>query len=332
MNKKNLDTLLFSHTDKEIQYLNQTEKFSNRYKLANFTFKDGKEILEFPLPSLDKEKLILRKDSRYTFIPFYTYLNVNLNYIYSGTCTYWIDNKKITLEKGDICIFDKGVIRTKTKLQYQDIIININLSDSFFQESFQKLEGNNIISSFLINHFLLDSSGDNYIIFRTNQNNKIESLFDNLLMEYFDPSSFSKIIMQNYMSIILIELLRLYESNKNIHSVQLSNNKTNTILEMLYFIENNLDTCTILNLSDRFGYHPKYISSYLKKYTGKTFKQIQNEYRIKKSVFLLQNTNMSIEKISESLGFTNRSEFYKKFKDAYRLTPKKFRDSTQLIE
>ena len=39
----------------------------------------------------------------------------------------------------------------------------------------------------------------------------------------------------------------------------------------------------------------------------------------------LKNTNYSIQEISEKVGFSNQTFFYKKFFEIYKSTPKEFR-------
>lgn len=327
MNRKELDVFLFSHTKNELAYLKKERPYSNRYQSAPRMFKDGKEVLILDVNNLEEEKIILRKDSRYTFIPFFTYPHINLNYIYSGECTYWIDDREIHLSKGDICIFDKGVIRTKPPFQYHDIVINITISDSFFQESIAHLKKHNIISAFLINHISTTSDNNNFIIFHTQESELIEALFVRLLEEYFQPQLYSKEIILHYFSIIMMELLRLYDLHSERHLVQLSDKKSETLMDMLAYIEKKYQCCTLKDLSKEFGYHPNYISNYLKRYTGKSLKQIQSDYRLDRAQFLLLNTSESIDKICEQLGFTNRSVFYQKFHQKYNLTPKEYRNA-----
>ena len=72
-----------------------------------------------------------------------------------------------------------------------------------------------------------------------------------------------------------------------------------------------------------FGYHPVYISRLLPQKTGKTFSELLLEVRMRKAKLLLNNTDLSIEKIATMLGYSNSSNFYKFFKSYYGHTPRK---------
>ena len=325
MRKQELEQHLFKITPSEESYLKKQGTISPRFSYASRFVKTEKEVMIFNLPTLEKEKIILRKDSRFEEIPPYAYSSININYIYSGECSYIIDDMKVTLHKGDICIFDWGVVRTKQMIDYNDIVININISNQFFEGSIRHLSEQNIISTFLMDTLSDSSEHDNYIIFRTEENLEIMELFNRLLMEYFSQKQYRHEIMQQYLSIIMMELLRLYQTNKDIHSVQLPSATHNKLLEILYYIEKNYVSCTLAELAKKFGYHEKYMPVYLKKATGKTFKQIQNDYRMKNALKYVLNSNLPINEIAEKTGFTNHKRFYQLFKDTYGLMPKSYR-------
>jgi len=84
-------------------------------------------------------------------------------------------------------------------------------------------------------------------------------------------------------------------------------------------------------MSAEFGYHPAYISSRLSEKTGKTFSQTLLSQRMERSVFLMQNTDLSIEEITPMIGYSEKSNFYKAFLDYCGKTPRQFvqRDSLE---
>lgn len=330
MRKSELDELLFEHTESETKYAAHIGSSSPRYSLAKIVSIRDRDVMYFHLDNLDSHQIILRKDSRYIEMPPYTYSSININYIYAGECTYWIDSKKLVLHRGDVCIFDKGVIRAKKRTGFQDLIININISDTYFQKSLSKLENQNIISAFLLSRLTENSNHDNYIVFRTSEDEKIMDLFDHLLIEYYENRPYSKEIIQNYLSIIVIELLLLYQTKQDIHSVHLPRQSYNRVLEILFYIENHYASCTLKEVAQYFGYHEKYLCAYIKKYSGKTFQQIKREYRLKEARQYLLNTELPVHEIAERVGYGNRNQFYREFEDAYQILPKEYRKREQI--
>jgi len=74
-----------------------------------------------------------------------------------------------------------------------------------------------------------------------------------------------------------------------------------------------------------FGYHPNYVSSLIKRITGMPIHQYIIYIRLMNAMNLLENTNLSIEKISEDCGFYDCAYFSKYFKKYFGISPSKYR-------
>lgn len=325
MDKRLLDKLLFTHTQNEDYYASHKGSNSQRFESHKPKIINNKEVFIINTSALMNSPVYIRKDSRYISMPLHTYNSLNINYIYSGQCTYYIDNKEVTLRKGDVCIFDTGVLRTKMRTGYDDIVINIAVTDTYFKNALNFSNDQNLMASFVLNALSANTNHDNYIIFRTHNNKKIMNLFDALLIEYFEERQYSNEIVQNYLSIITIELLCLYQENQENHMVQFSNKISNNVFNIIYYIEMNCEKCSLDDLAKEFGYHKKYICHLLKTNYNKTFKEIQMEYRIAKATDILINTNMAINEIAELVGFTNHNQFYRYFKMIHNMSPNEYK-------
>lgn len=322
-----LDKRLREHTEREQFYLDHPGSVSPRYQHIKKSFIEGKEVYSFELSKLNDEEILIRKDSRFTFVPFYRHTNINLNYIYSGQCTYIIDDQYVTLQQGDVCIFDKDVIRAKMKLSEEDIVFNISMSNSYFSKSLSnRIAEQSVMASFIIHSLSQNEHHDNYLIFRTNGSPSIISLFQRLLLEYYNNDIYSKEIIQSYIDIIFMELLRLYQGNHANHMIQVTNGSNDKILHILSYIEAHYQDCTIDDLAQIFGYHPKYLSTMIKQKTGKNFKEIQLQQRMNHACSYLRNTSLSIQEIAEKIGFSNQSFFYKRFVEIYHVKPQEYRN------
>lgn len=336
MNLEEFDKYIRKNTAREEFYLENPNNTSPLYKKLKKKTVNGKKIIIFEVDKLKSKEISMMRDSRYTSVPFHCHSNVNLNYIYSGKCTYIIDNEELTLYQGDVCIFDKNVVRAKTKIEENDIIFNISMSNNYFSSSLSKrMHEQSILAAFIINSLSMNKMHDNYIVFRTGKNNKIIYLFNQVLLEYHNKNKYSKYhnknkyskeIIQSYIDIIFIELLRLYDLNHNKHIVKINGDTTNIVFEILNYIESFYNDCTIEKMAKHFGYHPKYLSSLIKEKTGKNFKELQLIQRMNIASSYLKNTDYSIQEISEEVGFSNQTFFYKKFFKFYNMTPKEFRN------
>lgn len=325
MDKNQLNKLLYELTDNEKEYIKKRNSISDRFLEQNKTYIKGKEVYLLNGKELKDHNIAIRKDSRFSFMPFYTYSCINLNYIYSGQCTYFINDKEICLHQGDICIFDKDTVRTKMLTGYDDIIINIVVNTEFFKNSISIMKEQNLLAKFVAKAMETNTNHDNYIIFNSNKNEKIMHLFDEILFEYYDTKPYSELVIQEYLSIVMIELLRSYQQDKNSSLVQFSDKKSDKVYQIVSYIDKNYIDCTLQDLSVTFNYHEKYICTLLKKYYGKSFKEIQTASRMKYAERYLLHSNLSIYEIGQKVGFNNQNQFYKMFEKYYNLTPNQFR-------
>lgn len=133
MNLEEFDKYIRKNTAREEFYLENPNNTSPLYKKLKKKTVNGKKIIIFEVDKLKSKEISMMRDSRYTSVPFHCHSNVNLNYIYSGKCTYIIDNEELTLYQGDVCIFDKNVVRAKTEIEENDIIFNISMSNDYFK-------------------------------------------------------------------------------------------------------------------------------------------------------------------------------------------------------
>ncbi|MDT2087086.1 helix-turn-helix domain-containing protein [Enterococcus faecalis] len=63
----------------------------------------------------------------------------------------------------------------------------------------------------------------------------------------------------------------------------------------------------------------------MKQTFNKTFKEIQTEQRMKNAIQLLRYSELSIAEISQNVGISNVSQFYKNFSALYTLSPNEYR-------
>lgn len=212
-----------------------------------------------------------------------------------------IDDQEITLHQGDVGIFDTGVVRRKLYAGENDIIINISMSNEFLNDSFLRDIGSQrLIFTFML-HVLsqYSTSHNHYMLFRTNQNTEISTLFTQLLLEYYSNRIYGKDMIKGYLYVIFVELMRLYYEDSANQLVQISSSGNQNIVDILSYLEKHFVDCTLTELSERFGYHPKYLSSLLKKQTGRSFKELQLNQRLQEAARLLTESNEPIQAIFE---------------------------------
>ena len=320
--------MLMQETSQEQYYISHPDRLSDTYKKIETIDYHGQKVYIFRLPLLNQQVVQIRKDSRFTNVPKYIHTNINLNYVYSGKCTYIVDNHKLVLSAGDVCLFDTNVVRSKESLGRDDIIINISLSHEFFSHDFiVSLQSEGIVYRWLLAALAsITNDHDNFILFRTNHNKKITQLFQYVLEEYYGYTPFSVETINAYMHIIFVELVRAYNENKSGQLLRLNQKIIpEEFLRILRFVEKNADNYTLSEVADRFGYSTRYLASIIHKTSGESFSELKKTLRLTKAANLLITTDKNIDEICETVGIKNRSFFFKEFEKRYQHSPAKYR-------
>lgn len=157
---------------------------------------------------------------------------------------------------------------------------------------------------------------DEYIHLKLERTSPIWDLLSLMLIEYADKKEDTQKILKPMIFSLMMFLTREYSRQYK------SEPERSAADEMVSWIERHLDSVTLETLSAHFGYHPNYISAMLHRKTGRTFSQILLTFRMQRAALLLQNTDLSLEKIADMIGYHNTSNFYKAFRAYFGVSPR----------
>ncbi len=103
----------------------------------------------------------------------------------------------------------------------------------------------------------------------------------------------------------------------------------NVVKQVIEWIRTHFDEQLTLNgLAEQFGYNPTYLTSLLKKHTGKTVNQLLNYYRINAAKNrLCTESTPSIKRVALACGFQDEKYFMRVFRQLEGVTPAKYRDA-----
>ncbi|HEM5047771.1 TPA: helix-turn-helix domain-containing protein [Streptococcus suis] len=329
MNINNLENYLYEINDYEKKQ-KETGLSINDYPLLSETSKDTYIDPIFKVARLPKEifftgdsSIFLSRHNR--FAPMITHLHdfIEMVYVYNGHCTQEINGETVSLSKGDLIVLDRDVPHSINALGEEDILINILLNEETFDTLFlYKLQdSSSILTQFLADAFNTQAKHDKFIIFHTNKSSTIHSLIQLMLCEHLDNKMQVQLFLSQYLQILLMELIRIYQE-ENIYQNSLF--KFN-FAPILSYIDQHFKDIDIAEVADKFSYNPNYLSNKLKQVTGKSFQKIVLEKRLLYSKELLRNTDYSIETISLESGFNSPSYFFRQFKKFFGKTPNEMR-------
>ena len=96
---------------------------------------------------------------------------------------------------------------------------------------------------------------------------------------------------------------------------------------ILYIAQNYDKELNNSDIASHFKYHSFYLNRLFKKHTGKTLHQTVIEEKIKVAKRMLKEGNLSINDVSNELGFLDRSQFCTTFKKQTGFTPLEYKKS-----
>ncbi|MGN0372720.1 MAG: helix-turn-helix domain-containing protein [Enterocloster sp.] len=85
------------------------------------------------------------------------------------------------------------------------------------------------------------------------------------------------------------------------------------------------------SLAETYGLSPNYFSSVFKKKAGCNFVSYLTKTRIEKSKQLLLETDLTVQKIAEKVGYYSNSFFIRAFKKQENITPLEYRKSKHMV-
>ena len=130
-------------------------------------------------------------------------------------------------------------------------------------------------------------------------------------------------ILNGLLMVFFGHLMRSYEDNLEISRD--FNKKFEKFDDVLEYIYKNYATVTLEDLSQQFKFNKFYMSKIIKSYTGKNFVNIVQEIKMRKAIELITYTNLSIDNISNAIGYTSTATFIRTFKKIYNLSPTEYR-------
>lgn len=149
---------------------------------------------------------------------------------------------------------------------------------------------------------------------------EMDALFSALLREYQKNEPGRSILIRSYLNAVLTHIFR-----------SLCKQDEEIIISMLqqYIEEHCSERLTLNDLSKKCFYHPSYFSRMFREKNGMTLTDYISKIRIQKAIGLLETTGLSVEEVQISCGMSDKTFFYKKFREETGLSPAEFRKKLQ---
>lgn len=318
----NLKKLLFTHTEHEKLQL-QNKNFIPDFPELKLTKQNNIPVITQQLFDNNKN-VIISKHNRFADYPLHSHQFLEINYIYQGKCHQKINGKDYYFSAGDIILMDNESRHSISALGDDDILINILFHNNTI--SLEKLNNlqtqNSFIYKLLLESNIQQKTKANFSIFPANKTKQVIPVLHQLLQEYFFQNDFSEKIIEHYLSILLYHLARtLSEVNQE----NILNKSNDPYTKLLDLIDKHYATLTLSTAAKKLNFNKNYLSNLIKEKSNQTFTQILHHKRLSHAKLLIESTQLPIQEISQMVGFSNRTFFYKKFEELYKIKPSELR-------
>ena len=247
-------------------------------------------------------------------------------YVYKGNCQLKFENEIRTLTEGELCIIAPNSYHSIIHDDENSMIITISIRKSTFDSSFFSLLTNKDLLSDFFRTILYNNTDTNYLLFSTDNSEDIKLIMKNLILEYNKKDIYSNNCCISLVTLLFSLVLRNYSDAVQFYNYDLSND----FHLIMTYIQTNYCYLTLDTLADNFHYSNAHLSDLIKKYTGLSFIKLITKLKMLHAVKYLKNTNLSIEKISELVGYNSGDHFSRTFKKYYSCSPKQYRQDNNL--
>ena len=263
----------------------------------------------------------LHRNIRNTEYEKHTHDFAELVYTYSGKGVHTVDGRDFPVSRGSLLFINYGSehsFKSSEGLNFVNILIkpefiSEGLRDS--QNAFALLE----LEEFKEFQNIIDRD-DCCVEFWGEEQKTFEMLISIIETEQNNGNSGRSLMLRSALNLLLTLVFRKMALPMKRELAVNSN--------LLLYIKNNCSEPLRLDeIADMVGYNPAYFSRIFKEFSGKKFTEYLKIARIEKAKFLLVDTGENISNIALRVGYSDKTKFFKAFKELVGSSPLEYRKS-----
>lgn len=244
-------------------------------------------------------------------------------YVFRGNCELKFEKDQRILKEGELCIIAPMSSHNIIIDDNNSVIITISIRKSTFDSAFFALLSQKDLLSYFFRTILYNQTSPNYLLFCTDNADDFKMIIKNLVIENYKNDVYYNNCSISWANILFSYILRNYSE-----TIQFYSDDMDTDFSLiLQYIQHNYHTLSLKTLADHFHYSEAHLSTIIKKNVGLNFVALITKLKMADAKDYLVNTNLSIEKISEYVGYNTVDHFSRTFKKYYKQSPQQFRKS-----
>jgi len=294
-----------------------------RREIDQQIYTEKKEMIVDSSKLLKKGKLIqVRPHTRFVHFPPHTHNYIEVIYMCQGSTTHIVNGNKVILEQGDLLFLNQNAVQEILPAGKDDIAVNFIVLPEFFNTAFSMMGAeDNQLKEFLVGALCDRDEETSYLYFHIADVLPVQNLIENMVWTIFYNSSNKRSCNQITMGLLFLQLLNYMDK------MEAGGRKYDTeiMATVLSYIEDHYKEGKLSELAEEMKVNIYWLSREIKKKSGKTYKELLQERKMKQAVYLLTSSALPVTDIIESVGYDNTSYFYRKFKEKYGMSPKEYR-------
>lgn len=246
----------------------------------------------------------------------HTHDYIEIVYIVSGTAIEHVDGIEYNVRRGDIIFMTPNSIHSfipGAKFEHVEIFFSPRLIGEAVMTSAQAL------SMLALSSFDNLRNNKSFGLIRIDESeiSEVEALLYSMEREFSEKREGFEAYMCNCLNMILIKMLR---------SVSQENSSGDIWAALLKYIDENYEKkLRLASLASKCFYNPSYFSRAFKQRYGVSLTEYLKQKRIERAKKLLLEEDVTVEAVSDKVGFSDRSAFYIAFEKNTAMTPMQYR-------
>lgn len=264
----------------------------------------------------------MRPHTRFIHFPKHSHNYVEFVYMYQGTTTHIIDGSEVTLKEGDLLFMNQHAEQEILPAGENDIAVNFMIMPQFFDTVLRNLDNESgSLRDFLISCLTDRDMGGNYLYFDAADILPVQNLMENMIWIMLTEPQNRRTLSQNTITLLFLTLI---DQASHIH-VSDDSYEQQLMLKLLNYIDTEYRAASLTDFAEQEHFDIYTLSRFIKKKTGRTFKDLLVEKRLRQAEYLLSNTSLPVADIALSVGYENTSYFHRIFRNTYGMSPREWR-------
>ena len=258
----------------------------------------------------------------------HTHEYIELAYVVDGHFKQRILGKDIEFHKGELCLIDQNCLHQDYLQNQSATILFLGIANNMFKELIHENTATDKVNAFLQSAVMAQKDVQQYLHFRPAAPDSpdisyLENCLMMLLSELCHPDAGSDFICKG----LLLRIIRCLSTR---YEFSLSKEQRRTMSWIIFedvsdYMKQHYKTVTLRDLVKLFHFQEDYFNRLIKDKTGMTYSAYLQHIRLEKAEQLLTSTKMTIDEISEAVGYHNKGYFYKIFTEKNGMKPSQFR-------